>query len=416
MDGGGETYDRPSVVGASRVTCQGRAFHSMRGLTLDGMGTLFVSRIEALAKAGWAQRVFLFSVDGATNALMARIERSGAEVEVGSYRGGSRASLARAVVGCARRLRSFRPDVVHVWGAYPLIAARAALPLSRTPILGDWVTTAPRVDRVHGLALRTLPSLVVAVSDSAAAAAQDALQRISPARIVTLYPPFDAEGLVSMVDASPSPPVDTASLGFPLLGSVGRLVPEKGFDLLLRSLPNVRQTFPDVHLLLVGDGAEKGRLQDLVEELGLDGSVTLLGRIHDGARIFALVDVAVVPSREEGLGGYSALEAVSLGCPVVAARIDAIAEIFGPESGVRLADASVSEDLASAIIEVARLGVEEREQRTSAARRSVERTLGPGRFAIEHLAIVERARAQPRLSWLVSTVNTYRHAPSGVAW
>ncbi len=102
----------------------------------------------------------------------------------------------------------------------------------------------------------------------------------------------------------------------PVLVAMGRLVPEKGFDVLLRALPRVREAFP-ARLLILGEGPECGRLQQLTVDLGIEEFVTMPGFVKNPFAAMARAAAVVVPSRLEGFGNVL-IEAMACGTSVVA--------------------------------------------------------------------------------------------------
>lgn len=108
--------------------------------------------------------------------------------------------------------------------------------------------------------------------------------------------------------------------------SVGRLVPRKGQDRLIQALPLIRNTIPNVHLLLVGEGSYRKSLEKLVEEENVKDNVTFVGRVpyNQLPEYFRCGDIFAMPSRSrmaglevEGLG-IVYLEASGCGLPVIA--------------------------------------------------------------------------------------------------
>jgi glycosyltransferase involved in cell wall biosynthesis len=108
-----------------------------------------------------------------------------------------------------------------------------------------------------------------------------------------------------------------------VLGAVGRLSPEKGFDLLIHSTQQLLETGLDLELLIAGEGDDQPRLQALVDELGLGERVRLLGYCNDTRALYEALDVFVLSSLREGLPNVL-LEAMALGVPVLATRIAGI--------------------------------------------------------------------------------------------
>src|SRR5581483_11692001 len=114
------------------------------------------------------------------------------------------------------------------------------------------------------------------------------------------------------------------ALGLPtdglLVGAVGRLEPEKGFDLLIRAVHALTGRGLDVRLVIVGEGGDRGRLEALAKELGVAARVFLPGWQSDVRAYFEAMDVFALSSLREGLPNVL-LEAMALEVPVVATRV-----------------------------------------------------------------------------------------------
>lgn len=122
-----------------------------------------------------------------------------------------------------------------------------------------------------------------------------------------------------------SPPAD----GPPLVVGLGRVVRDKGFDVLVDAFAAVRRARPDARLLIAGDGAEHAAVADRVRDLGLDGAVELPGWVDpdDVPALLARAAVVVVPSRWREAFGLAALQAALAARPVVATRVGGLAEV-----------------------------------------------------------------------------------------
>jgi glycosyltransferase involved in cell wall biosynthesis len=119
--------------------------------------------------------------------------------------------------------------------------------------------------------------------------------------------------------------------GAPTIGAIGRLSPEKGFDVLLRALARL----PSARLLLIGEGPERPALEALASELGLGDRLQLLGWQPDPNEWFSRFDLLAVPSRMEASPPLVALEALMAAVPVVAAAAGSIPEaIVDDRTGV----------------------------------------------------------------------------------
>ncbi|MGB3054169.1 MAG: glycosyltransferase family 4 protein [Acidimicrobiales bacterium] len=133
----------------------------------------------------------------------------------------------------------------------------------------------------------------------------------------------------------------------PMVLGVGRLMPVKRFDRLIRAVAQARASVPDLTLTLVGTGAEREALDALVQELGADDFVTFAGRLDDEDLVALYRSAWVVASTSVREGwGMTLTEAAACGTPVVATRI---------AGHVDAVDEGVSGLLADDDAEVARL-------------------------------------------------------------
>lgn len=121
----------------------------------------------------------------------------------------------------------------------------------------------------------------------------------------------------NFVNVTPAAPLERSSLGVPegkpLLLAMGRLHENKGFDILIRSMKQI----PDTWLLLAGAGPLRDDLGQLAEAEGVADRVRFLGWRDDIPALLATADVFVCPSRHEGMGSII-LEAWAHGVPIVA--------------------------------------------------------------------------------------------------
>ena len=112
----------------------------------------------------------------------------------------------------------------------------------------------------------------------------------------------------------------------PRLVCVGRLVPIKGHDTLLRSFAAATESVPGLTLEIAGDGPLRGELEALAAQLGVTGAVTFAGRVGRTEPVYERAAVVVVPSRGEGFG-MVALEAAERGRAVIASAVGGLPEI-----------------------------------------------------------------------------------------
>jgi glycosyltransferase involved in cell wall biosynthesis len=117
--------------------------------------------------------------------------------------------------------------------------------------------------------------------------------------------------------------------GVTAIGTVGRLEPQKRYDLLLEAFATVARTRPEVRLLIAGEGSERQTLEAHIGRLGLGDRCRLLGQVDDVAGLHHALDLFVQSSDYEGTPNV-VLEAMALETPVVATDVGGTAEICEP--------------------------------------------------------------------------------------
>ena len=124
--------------------------------------------------------------------------------------------------------------------------------------------------------------------------------------------------------SQPIPPTGQ-TLVFPQhrnLLALGRLVEQKGFDLLLEAFGRLRKDYPEWGLILVGEGPQKDALENSAKQKGLSDRLLLTGLVSNPFDYYRAADLFVLSSRYEGFPN-ALCEAMSVGLPVVATRASA---------------------------------------------------------------------------------------------
>ena len=138
-----------------------------------------------------------------------------------------------------------------------------------------------------------------------------------------------------------------------VIGMVGRLANEKGCDVLLRSISEIRGEFPGARVVFVGEGPLRDSLKQLAQSLGMENSVHFAGYREDMPSIYAGFDVFVLASSYEGLP-MVILEAMASGKPVIATRVGEIPRVIESENTGVLIEPNKTEALRDALLRLLR--------------------------------------------------------------
>lgn len=116
-----------------------------------------------------------------------------------------------------------------------------------------------------------------------------------------------------------------------IIGSVGRLSEEKGYDLLIKALKDVLDQGVDAKLVLIGEGDQERHLKDLAEKLSLKERVYFSGFIRNAVHYIKLFDVFAISSLTEGLP-VTLLETMHMQVPIVATSVGGIPDVLRSET------------------------------------------------------------------------------------
>ncbi|MBN1401762.1 MAG: glycosyltransferase family 4 protein [Anaerolineae bacterium] len=245
-------------------------------------------------------------------------------------------------------LKAWSPDRVLVGHAHPRLLALAAMTAwGRYAALvhgNDFLAAQRRWHRPgFNMLLRRAHPLM-----TQSQANRQRLRELGLGEVMVIPPGVDPERFRPRPTAPPLPPC---------LLTVGRLVPRKGIDTVLRALALLQPRLPQIRYQIVGDGPDRGRLEALVETLDLSSRVDFVGHVPDEALpdYYRNAHIFVMPAREEDKGrsvegfGIVYLEASASGLPVVAGRSGgAVEAVRAGETGL-LVDPDAPHALAEAL-------------------------------------------------------------------
>ncbi len=136
-----------------------------------------------------------------------------------------------------------------------------------------------------------------------------------------------------------------------MLVVIARLTEEKGHRYLLEALPSLIATWQKLRCLIVGEGELRDILMELAARLGVAASCVFTGARTDIPDVLAGADVVLLPSVSEGFP-FVLLEALAMGRPVVASRVNGVPELIEDRKTGRLVPPRDSQALARAIREL----------------------------------------------------------------
>ncbi len=233
-----------------------------------------------------------------------------------------------------RTLGHLAPDLVHIHSGVWFKSARAAHRAGIAPVIfTDHGRTHPDPLAARWLdhAASRLTRRVVAVSEPL----REYLERkvwVDPCKLSVIR-----NGVRPPAVADDSAPLSVREeLGVPagavVVGSVGRLDTVKAYDVLIRAMGKVRANRdggPPAVLVLVGDGPDRARLEQVIRDANLTDAVILTGWRSDASRLLGSFDLFVLSSDSEGTS-VSLLEAMAAGVPPVATAVGGNPAVLGP--------------------------------------------------------------------------------------
>ena len=333
----------------SRICVGGPALHT--SLLSEALSRTNGSRYDTLLVGG--------GLEPGEVSVEPRVRARGVRLEVvESMRRPVRPSSdARAFVDVAKLIRRERPDIVHTHTAKAGAIGRAAAIANRVPVIVHTFHGHvfdgyfdPRVARAFIRVERALARFTDRVLVISEAQKRDIVDRyrIAPAskvRVVPLGLELDRFRTVTPQGAF------RKELGLtdePLIVSVGRVVPIKRLDRLLRAFERVNVRAPRAHLVIVGDGdtALRSELEGMVSS----PHVHFVGHRDDTPQILADADVLALSSDNEGTP-VAVIEALVAGTPVVATNVGGVSEIVPDRAGV-IVDKSDEAALGEALLDM----------------------------------------------------------------
>jgi glycosyltransferase involved in cell wall biosynthesis len=367
-----------------------RVVHVVLSLDCGGLERMVLSLIRAGRARGQEVNVVCLERPGA---LAAEAEVAGALVLCAGKQPGLRP-------GTARRLKvmfkDLRPDVVHTHQVGALLYAGKAARSVGVPVIHtehgnhlkqitSWLKRlkARWLFRHAGRRAARFCCVSAEIAETVQAAGVDAR------KIIVVANGIDTDAT--------SPEAEVSELrqrlgllpGARVIGTVGRLTEIKRQDLLIEAFARLKARWPEVQLLLVGDGDWRSKLEALAQSLGVAESVRFAGYQPRPEACLRLMDVFALTSRSEGMP-VALLEAWAAGLPVAASRVGGIPELVRDGRNGLLFDYPDVPTLEGALERLLGDG-DLRSSLGAAGREEVRRRFDVARTAAEYEAMYESA-------------------------
>lgn len=255
-----------------------------------------------------------------------RLREAGVRVEVLDRRG--HADIGR-VVALARLVRELRADVVHSFLVGANVYAYAATRLAGRP---PFVASSRTSMKIPGVAARSVHSWVfrhataVIANSGAVAEFTSSYYGVAESRLRVV------PNGVRLGSAAPEAARQAVrremgcDASSPLVGTLGRLSPEKNIPLFLQAAAEAAKRFPGARFVVGGDGPSRLSIAEEIRRRGLEDLVRLAGDQADVQRFLSALDLFVLTSDTEGLPN-AVMEAMGMGLAVVATRVGGTHEV-----------------------------------------------------------------------------------------
>jgi len=333
--------------------------------------------------------------------------------------------MPRLAAALMRVIRDERPEYVHVQymapGLLPLLVARAM----RVPHVLATVHVAashsPRTAWMKRRVVLPLCDALLFVSEGAErsffgdSSQFDAIAFHAGRRHFTIYNCIDL-ARIDAIAAQAAPETLKATIGVaegPVIGAIGRLIPTKGFDCLIEAIHSVIREIPAAHLVVVGDGPERERLQHQAAQAGIAHRTHFLGKLpyEQTMSWIPAMDVVAATSVTEGFG-LTVAEAMAFARPTVTSDIMAFRDIVQDGVTGLVVPRSNPDRLAAAILKLL-YDAPQRERLGQAGRKRVEHLFSLASYSRLHTRLYTALARPANRAVADESISRRRGSPPG---
>jgi len=241
----------------------------------------------------------------------------------------------RTLIQLYKLFRSRRYHIVHTHSTKAGFLGRLAAWWAGVPIIIHTIHGYPfEMHRGWRASLYTaLERCIGSVTDSMICVGEIIRQDVAawkwggPEKLVTIYSGIDFSSYVARCTAVEIKQALGITGAWPIVGSIGHLVEAKAQHYLIDAIALLKNKFPQIKLLLVGEGRLRPRLESQIQERGLGAHVELLGERDDIADLLNAFDIYAMSSRYEGVG-RALTEAMYWGLPIVVTSVNGVKELI----------------------------------------------------------------------------------------
>lgn len=243
-----------------------------------------------------------------------------------------------SLISIIKEIKRFDPDIVHTHTSKAGILGRLAAYICKVPaiyhtyhghIFTGYVSKLASsiiiaIERIFAVFSTNLISLSPKLTNEI----KLILRPRQPEKLVTI--PLGLE-LKSNLQTPRRKKIWRTKAGFTdqdfIVGIIARLVPIKNHSLIINSMSKLCRTFPNLHLVIIGDGELKDELKSLSEKLNLTKNLHFFGIIKNLEDIYSDLDLLILCSKNEGTP-VAIIESLASGCPVASTDVGGVSEVL----------------------------------------------------------------------------------------
>jgi glycosyltransferase involved in cell wall biosynthesis len=290
----------------------------------DGTQTVLKQLVQGFSKVGYQQAVVCLN-DSWDQRLFQDLQASGAIIRIV---GKHRLILGYGLINLAFWLMKNKFDVAITFLFFSDVIGRTLSKITHIPRL---ISSIQNRNTNYARWQRILLCFTTRWVDAFHVCSQSILDfsvtydGVDPEKAVVIPHSIDINGFPEVGDGT----ILRAEFGLPpiikIIGSLGRLHPQKGYDVLIEAFSFLNDE--DIFLIIAGVGDEKGALTEQAQGLSISDRVHFSGHIRDVPSFLYSLDLYVQPSRNEGMP-LAVLEAMAASRPIVASAVDGICELI----------------------------------------------------------------------------------------